>query len=111
MENESDLAFTDATSQLALTRTYNSFDTRHETGGTGAFGPGWSSIVEARLELSDDAARMTHPDGRVVVFPRLGDGWDRATGANTWLDPHRRSRSTGSPRTTARPGTTPPPVS
>ena len=80
LENESDLAFTDATSRLVLTRTYNSFDT-----STGAFGPGWSSITEARLDLSDDAARMVHPDGRVVVFPRLGDGWDRATGESLWL--------------------------
>ncbi len=80
LENETDLAHTGATRHLTLTRTYNSFDT-----GTGAFGPGWSSITEARLELTDDAARMTHPDGRVVVFPRLGDTWDRATGANHWL--------------------------
>ncbi|WP_460822468.1 DUF6531 domain-containing protein, partial [Nocardioides ungokensis] len=81
LENESDLAFTDATSHLALTRTYNSFNP-----DTGAFGPGWSSITEARLDLTDDAARLTHPDGRVTLFPRLGNGWDRATGQNMWLE-------------------------
>ena len=80
LENESDLGFAGATRHLALTRTYNSFDT-----GAGAFGPGWSSVTEARLELTDDAARMVHPDGRVLVFPRLGGGWDRAAGASCWL--------------------------
>jgi RHS repeat-associated protein len=79
LENETDLAFAGATRHLVLGRTYNSFDT-----GAGAFGPGWSSMCEARLELTDDAARMVHPDGRFVVFPRLG-GWDRATGASQWL--------------------------
>jgi len=81
LENESDLAFTGATSHLALRRTYNSFNPH-----TGAFGPGWSSITEARLDLTDDAARLTHPDGRVTLFPRLGEGWDRATGENMWLE-------------------------
>ena len=80
LENETDLACAGATRHLSLGRTYNSFDT-----AAGAFGTGWSSLAEARLELADDAARMVDPDGRVVVFPRLGDGWDRATGANRWL--------------------------
>ena len=80
LENETDLAFAGATRELVLTRTYNSFDT-----AVGAFGVGWSAITEARLELTDDAARMVHPDGRVVVFPRLGEAWDRAAGASSWL--------------------------
>ncbi|WP_246355356.1 DUF6531 domain-containing protein [Nocardioides ungokensis] len=111
MENESDLAFTDATSHLALTRTYNSFNP-----DTGAFGPGWSSITEARLDLTDDAARLTHPDGRVTLFPRLGNGWDRATGQNMWLEQTTGeglggpTAFSGSRTTTAGGGTTPPPA-
>lgn len=80
LENEVDLGFPGGAAALALTRTYNSFDDR-----IGGFGPGWSSWTEAALALDDEAARMTLPDGRVVVFPRLGDGWDRAAGENLWL--------------------------
>ena len=80
LENEVDLSFPGGAASLALTRTYNSFDPE-----AGAFGPGWSSWTEAGLALDDEAARMTLPDGRVVVFPRLGAGWDRATGENLWL--------------------------
>lgn len=35
--------------------------------------------------MDGDAARLRLPDGREVVFPRLGTGWDRATGENLWL--------------------------
>ncbi len=80
IENETDLTFAGGAATLVLTRTYNSFDT-----GSGAFGPGWSSWTEAGLTLDDEAARMRLPDGRVVVFPRLGEGWDRATGESMWL--------------------------
>ncbi len=81
LENEADLGFAGGCGDLALTRTYNSFDTR-----SGGFGPGWSSWTETGLELTDESARMRLPDGRVVVFPRLGDGWDRATGESLWLE-------------------------
>ncbi|WP_432477897.1 DUF6531 domain-containing protein [Nocardioides sp. GXQ0305] len=81
LENEVDLSFPGGAGTLALARTYNSFDT-----GTAAFGPGWSSWTEAGLALDDEAARLRLPDGRVIVFPRLGDGWDRATGESMWLD-------------------------
>ncbi len=80
MEPESDLGFTGGCAALALTRTYNSFHRR-----AGAFGPGWSSWTEVRLELDDEAAHLRLPDGRVVVFPRRGAGWDRALGASSWL--------------------------
>lgn len=81
LENEVDLAFTGPAASLVWTRTYNSLN-----GETGSFGPGWSSWPEAGLAFTDDAARLTLPDGRVVVFPREGDGWARATGENLWLD-------------------------
>ena len=43
-------------------------------------------------------ARFRLPDGRVLVFPRLGEGWDRAVGDTTRLitDPDTdRLRITG----------------
>ena len=54
LENETDLAFAGATRHLALTRTYNSFDT-----AVGAFGPGWS--VDHRGPPR--AHRRRRPDG------------------------------------------------
>lgn len=80
VEPETDLTFSGGCGTLALTRMYNSF--HHHPG---AFGPGWSSWTETRLHLDDEAAHLTLPDGRVVVFPRLGEGWDRATGGSMWL--------------------------
>ncbi len=80
VENEVDLGFAGGCANLSLSRTYNSFDP-----GAGAFGPGWSSWTEAGLSLDDEAARLRLPDGRVVVFARLGTGWDRATGEDLWL--------------------------
>lgn len=82
LENETDLAFTGAASSLAWSRMYNSMNPE-----AGAFGPGWSSWAECGLAFTDDAARFTLPDGRVVVFPREGAGWAQATGENLWLEP------------------------
>ena len=45
---------------------------------------------------------MRLPDGRVVTFPRLGDGWDRATGESLWLD----ADADGGLRVTGNDGTT-----
>ena len=80
LEPECDLAFTGGNATLMLTRMYNSLNA-----GTGAFGPGWSSWTETVLRFTDDAARWVHPDGREVVFPRQGAGWDRATTEAFWL--------------------------
>ncbi|GAB3740597.1 hypothetical protein GCM10028864_04500 [Microlunatus parietis] len=80
IENENDLAFPGASAELGLTRTYNSLNRK-----LGAFGPGWSSWTEAGLTLTDEAARLRLADGREVVFPRLGQDWDRANGENLWL--------------------------
>ncbi len=89
IENETDLGFAGGNAGLALTRTYNSFDSPGGTdasAGAGAFGPGWSSWTETVLDLTDDSARMRLADGRVVVFPRLGDAWDRARGESLWVE-------------------------
>ncbi len=79
-ESEVDLEVASACSSLWWRRSYNSV---HDH--VGAFGPGWSSWCDAGLVLSDESAALTLPDGRRITFPRLGSGWDRATGANLWL--------------------------
>lgn len=78
-EFECDLAFTGAAS-LQFTRNYNSLNA-----SVGAFGRGWSSWADVRLTVDDEAARLRSFDGREIVFPRLGTGWDRAAGENLWL--------------------------
>ena len=80
LEPELDLGFTGGSATLALTRMYNSLNPE-----VGAFGPGWSSWTEAGLRFTDDGARWVQQDGREVVFPRRGDGWDRATTEAYWL--------------------------
>ena len=79
--NEEDLPFTGPVAPLTVVRAYSSLNP-----AVGAFGPGWSWWTEAGLVLTDDAARLTLADGRVVVFPRVGAGWGRATGENLWLE-------------------------
>jgi RHS repeat-associated protein len=81
IEEELDLAFAGGCGGLRFARMYNSFDER-----VGAFGPGWSSWAETRLELTDESARWIRPDGRAVVFPRLGEGWDRSIGDSFWIE-------------------------
>jgi RHS repeat-associated protein len=81
-ETEVDLGFTGGCAGLAFDRVYNSLE---PGGGDGGFGPGWSSWAGSRLVLSADGARWVRPDGRVSLFPRLGDGWDRADGEALWL--------------------------
>jgi hypothetical protein len=51
----------------------------------GAFGPGWASVLDQHLELSDDGCTWTMADGRAVGFPREGEGWARGIGENYWL--------------------------
>lgn len=81
LETEVDLGFSGGNASLRFARTYNSLDER-----VGAFGRGWSSDAEVRLRLEDDGATLVLADGRETVFPRLGDGWDRADGENLWLE-------------------------
>ncbi|HEY9290710.1 MAG TPA: DUF6531 domain-containing protein, partial [Microlunatus sp.] len=80
VETETDLGFSGAAAGLTLQRTYNSADQ-----DSGAFGRGWTSVVESRIELSDEGASVVLPDGRRIPFARLGSGWDRADGENLWL--------------------------
>ncbi|MGW9404050.1 DUF6531 domain-containing protein [Arthrobacter sp. NPDC055585] len=83
IEPESDLGFAGAASNLALTRMYNSLASGLET--PGVFGPGWASVLDQQLLLSDDGCRWVLADGRAIDFPRDGDGWARGVGENFWL--------------------------
>ncbi|WIB16297.1 DUF6531 domain-containing protein [Curtobacterium sp. MCPF17_050] len=82
LEPETDLAFVGA-SGLALTRMYNSMPSA--LGTPGVFGPGWASVLDQALLLSDTGARWVRDDGRAVDYPRDGDGFGRAVGENSWL--------------------------
>ncbi|TBT83212.1 type IV secretion protein Rhs [Propioniciclava sinopodophylli] len=80
LEPECDLGFAGGNATLRFDRMYNSLHP-----GVGAFGPGWSSLAEASLVTDAEGARWRHADGRVVLFPREGDGWARATSEAFWL--------------------------
>lgn len=83
IEPESDLAFAGASSNLALARMYNSLGSGLERDGV--FGPGWASVLDQHLVLSDEGCRWVMADGRAVDFPREGAGWSRGVGENYWL--------------------------
>ena len=84
IEPESDLGFGGSASTLVLTRMYNSLASGLET--PGVFGPGWASVLDQHLVLSDDGCRWVLADGRAVDFPRDGAGWGRGVGENFWLN-------------------------
>ena len=83
IEPEMDLGFVGTASNLALSRMYNSLASGLETHGV--FGPGWASVLDQELVLSDEGCRWTLSDGRAVDFPRDGDGWGQAVRENYWL--------------------------
>ena len=80
IEPETDLAFTGASAALALTRMYNAGDSN-----VGVFGLGWSSPLDMRLILTDENATWVKEDGQHLIFPRQGEGWDRAHLHALWL--------------------------
>ena len=80
IEPETDLAFTGASAALALTRMYNAGDSK-----AGVFGLGWSSPLDMRLILTDENATWVKEDGQHLIFPRQGEGWDRAHLHALWL--------------------------
>ncbi|WP_147383050.1 DUF6531 domain-containing protein, partial [Propionibacterium australiense] len=81
VEVEDDLGFTGLAGVLSWRRSYSALNPE-----AGAFGPGWSSWCEAGLTVDGEGARLRLFDGRVVVFPRVGEGWGRAIGENLWLE-------------------------
>lgn len=62
---------------IAVVRTYSSRDR-----GIGAFGPGWSSVLDAGLALEEQRVTYRGIDGGGAVFRRLADGG--------WSHDHRR---------------------
>lgn len=80
VELENDLPFTGIAQSLSLTRMYNSLSDR-----AGVFGLGWSSALDSQLILSGECARWIMDDGRHVVFPRAGSGWERGNDTALWL--------------------------
>ncbi|UWX97481.1 DUF6531 domain-containing protein [Arthrobacter zhaoxinii] len=83
IEPETDLALAGAASGLVLSRMYNSLPSGLET--PGVFGPGWASILDQHLIISDEGCRWVMADGRAVDFPREGAAWARAIGESYWL--------------------------
>nr|WP_237686509.1 DUF6531 domain-containing protein [Arthrobacter jiangjiafuii] len=83
IEPETDLGFAGTASNLVLSRMYNSLASGLEV--PGVFGPGWASILDQHLVLSDEGCRWVLADGRAVDFPREGEAWGRAVGENYWL--------------------------
>ncbi|QWW19524.1 hypothetical protein I6B53_10690 [Schaalia sp. 19OD2882] len=81
VENEEDLRFEGGVGLLGWARSYSSL-----SGKVGGHGPGWASFDGAGLRVSDEGATWTQVDGREVVFPRMGDGFDRAEHENFWLE-------------------------
>ena len=82
VEPETDLGFPGAASNLVLSRMYNSLAPQD---AHGVFGPGWSSVLDQQLALSNEGCRWILADGRAVDFPREGEAWARAVGENYWL--------------------------
>ncbi|WP_301549369.1 DUF6531 domain-containing protein [Planomonospora parontospora] len=69
---ESDLTVPAAGPPLTVTRTYNSLDPRTD----GAFGAGWTSRWDMRIEDEPQTATLlvTYPDGQQLRFAAKGDG-------------------------------------
>ncbi|MBG6224932.1 RHS repeat-associated protein [Arthrobacter sp. CAN_A2] len=83
IEPETDLGFLGLASNLVLSRMYNSLASGLDS--PGLFGPGWASILDQHLSVTDEGARWVLADGRAMDFPRAGDAWGRAVGENYWL--------------------------
>jgi len=83
IEPELDLGFAGVSSNLFLSRMYNSLASGLEM--PGVFGPGWASDLDQHLTVSDEGCRWVMADGRAVDFPREGTGWGRGVGENYWL--------------------------
>ncbi|MCQ2002097.1 DUF6531 domain-containing protein [Arthrobacter zhaoxinii] len=83
IEPETDLGFAGTAANLVFSRMYNSLASGLET--PGVFGPGWASVLDQHLVLSDEGCRWVLADGRAVDFPREGEAWGRAVGENYWL--------------------------
>ena len=71
-----DVVLLGAGPRMELRRFYNS-----QSGLVGLFGLGWTTLVDMRLRLVDNAllsgAQLRYPDGHTANFPAKGDGFAR----------------------------------
>ena len=88
IEPETDLTYTGASSALTFTRMYNAGNDQ-----TGLFGIGWSSSLDSRLILTDERATWVKEDGQHLIFPRAGQGWERAHLHALWLTQEQPSQA------------------
>ena len=88
IEHECDLSFehAPAASLIKLERMYNSVAVTYpEEAPSGIFGLGWFSTLDTQLTLSNTGAVWHTPDGRILAFPRMGDGFGRVPSESYWL--------------------------
>lgn len=74
---------------LRLERTYNSVLAALPNTPHGAFGKGWSSMLDSRLEQNSDSISWHTADGRELVFERdtnSASGYARTSNAPYWLE-------------------------
>ena len=95
---ETDVVFGGPSQGLAISRMYNStlaaaYD---EPEACGVLGPGWSTILDQRLIVTDEQARWVRDDGREIVFPLTGrngaSGSPTAEGCHTVEGPWRAAQ-------------------
>ena len=78
---------------LDVVRTYNSLATHR----TGAFGPGWTSVLDLNLRVAaDGVVWVTLADGALVPFVDAGDGTRRPSGSRPLRLTARRAVAGGS---------------
>lgn len=88
IEHERDLSFEHAPSAslLNIERMYNSVAvTRPTEVPSGVFGLGWSSTIDTCIAFNEGGAQWHTIDGRIITFPRSGDGFGRAPSEAYWL--------------------------
>ena len=88
IESEVDLR-SRVNSVLRLERTYNSVLAALPNTPRGAFGKGWSSMLDSRLEQNSDSISWHTADGRELVFERdanSASGYARTPNAPYWLE-------------------------
>jgi RHS repeat-associated protein len=77
VHDEMDLSFPGFAGAMALVRTYNSMMFER----VGAFGAGWSSVLDVAVTSDELGVRLTLPDGAEVWFASIGDQLFEAIGA------------------------------
>ncbi|MGH2719318.1 MAG: DUF6531 domain-containing protein, partial [Actinomycetota bacterium] len=71
VHGEADLVFPGRSGVLNVSRCYNSL----AAGRVGAFGSGWSSVLDASLSVGAGRASVRLPDGAVIGFVAVGGAW------------------------------------